>query len=109
LALSSAFTRARSSVVSPDRFPKSCSRRWTHFRSVSPEQPIFAANDRIAAPCHPWSSACSWTSRSARSRTSGENRVPSTMTPSSHEGEPCAFYHDSIFSRNGASGNPGVI
>jgi len=70
---SSAFNRTRSSVVIPRGFPESRSAWRTHNRSVSAEQPIFSAMDRIASDCV--SHACRWssTSRTCRSRTSSEN------------------------------------
>ena len=56
----------------------------THRRSVSFVQPIFSATDRTAPHCDICSVVCSCTNRTARSRTSGENRVNFPMTPSSH-------------------------
>src|SRR5690606_39024971 len=78
---SSAFIRARSSVVSPGRSPWSRSARRTHRRNVSAVQPIFPAIDAIAAHCEPCSSWCSSTIRTARSRTSGEYFTGLLMTP----------------------------
>ena len=58
-SLSSALSRARSSLVSPGRTPVSRSARRTHLRSVSAEQPTFDDTETIAAhcvPCPPWGS-----------------------------------------------------
>lgn len=46
---SSAFNRARSSVVRPSRWPASRSACRTQLRNVSPVQPIFEAIDVTAA------------------------------------------------------------
>jgi hypothetical protein len=54
------------------RRPWSRSTCRTQWRSLSPEQPILAAMDRIASSCEVYSSQCSKTIRTARSRTSGE-------------------------------------
>src|SRR4051812_40500673 len=68
---SSALIRSCSSVVGPGRLPWSRSACRTQPRSVSGLQPIFAAIELIAAHCEAYSSACSNTIRTARSRTSG--------------------------------------
>ena len=47
-----------------------------------------AALEVMAAHCDVWSLVCSYTSRTARSRTSGEYLLRFGMTPSSHEMEP---------------------
>ena len=60
----------------------------TQLRSVSAAHPIFSAIEVIAAHCDAWSWACSNTIRTARSRTSGENRLDLAMTPSSQGMEP---------------------
>ena len=52
---SSALIRSRSSVVGPGRTPRSHAACLTQWRSVSPEQPIFSAIERIADHCE----ACS--------------------------------------------------
>src|SRR6266446_10966116 len=87
-ALPSCLNRARSSVVSPGRRPASRSARRTQLRSVSPAHPIFSAIEVIAAHCDACSWVCSNTIRTARSRTSGENRLGLAMTPSSQGMEP---------------------
>ena len=69
---SSAFKRSRSSVVTPGFLSWSVSAWFTHRRSVSAVQPIFAEIDTIAAHCEACSPRCSTTIRTARSRTSGE-------------------------------------
>ena len=46
---SSSFSRARSSVLSPGRWPTARSAWRTQWRSVSDVHPIFSATDRIAA------------------------------------------------------------
>src|SRR3954467_534396 len=54
---SSALIRSRSSAVGPARRPRSRSAWRTQLRRVSPEQPILAAIDWMAAycePCSPW-------------------------------------------------------
>ena len=78
-------------VQSPFNFTERRKQR----RSVSDEQPILAAIDRIAAHCESCSRSCSSTSRSARSRTSGEYRL----------GLPI----ESILPRNRASRTPGTV
>lgn len=92
---SSTFTRACSSVVTAARCPVSTSRRLIQLLSVWAAQPILLAIDSIAAHWGRCSFACSYTSRTARSRTSGR--------------EPRAFHHGSNFSPKGASGNAGAI
>src|SRR5690606_32310322 len=67
------------------RLPRSRSACRTQLRSVSPEQPIFAAIDWMAAHCDAYSRSCSNTSRTARSRTSGEYFFACLMTPISQE------------------------
>ena len=57
--------------------------------------PSSAAIEPIAAHCESCSCSCSKTSRTARSRTSGEYLV--------------RFVHDSILSKNGVSGKPGAV
>lgn len=47
-------------------------------------RPIGSATDRTAPQCDVCSVVCSCTARTARSRTSGENRGSFPMTPSSH-------------------------
>src|SRR5437870_5426428 len=85
---SSCLNRARSSVVSPGRWPPSRSACRTQLRSVSAAHPIFSAIEVIAAHCDACSWVCSNTIRTARSRTSGENRLGLAMTPSSQGMEP---------------------
>src|SRR5690606_26070993 len=91
---SSDLSRSLSSVVSPGRSPLSTSRRRTQCLSVSDEQPIFAAMEQMAAHWDPYSSSCSRTSRTARSRTSGEKafrpRFSFVMLQTSHRLEPPA-------------------
>src|SRR5690606_38121371 len=82
---SSSLIRSRSAVVGPGRLPRSRSACRTQLRSVSPEQPIFAAIDWMAAHCDAYSRSCSNTSRTARSRTSGEYFFACLMTPISQE------------------------
>ena len=73
----------------PGRWPWSRSACRTQFRSVSPEQPILAAIERIAPYCEPCSPWWSNTIRTARSRTSGEQGVLRfVIAPSSQELEP---------------------
>src|SRR3954453_13996939 len=71
---SSSRIRARSSVVSPGRWPASVSARRTHWRSVSWLMLSFAEIDSIAFPCEEYSSWCSNTIRTARLRTSSGYR-----------------------------------
>src|SRR5690606_32403069 len=78
---SSSLIRSRSAVVGPGCLPRSRSACRTQLRSVSPEQPIFAAIDWMAAHCDTFSPSCSNTSRTARSRTSGEYFFACLMTP----------------------------
>ena len=59
-------------LVGPGRRPWSRSAYRTQCRSVSPEQPILAAIERIASYCEAYSSRCSKAYGTARSRTSGE-------------------------------------
>src|SRR5262249_2006925 len=87
--------RVRSSVVRPGRPPRSRSACRTQWRSVSAAHPIFSAIDVIAAHCQGWSWACSNTIRTARSRTSGENRLGLAMPP--------------ILPSTRASGKPGAV
>src|SRR6056297_2203611 len=95
---SSAFSRSRSSVVSPGRAPRSRSDRLTHSRSVSALQPTFSAIERIAAHCEPCSASCSRTSRTARSRSStGYGFVGFLVSM------------DPILPKVGASGKPGAV
>src|SRR5690606_15454978 len=82
---SSSLIRSRSAVVGPGRLPRSRSACRTQLRSVSPEQPIFAAIDWMAAHCDAYSRSCSNTSRTARSRTSVESVFAGLMPPSSPE------------------------
>src|SRR5690606_23786469 len=86
---SSDLSRSLSSVVSPGRSPLSTSRRRTQFLSVSDEQPIFAAMEQMAAHWDPYSSWCSRTSRTARSRTSGERSEEHTSELQSRENLVC--------------------
>ena len=65
--------------------------RRTQLRNVSAAHPIFSAIEVIAAHCDAWSLRCSNTIRTARCRTSGENRLG---------------LYDPILSRNGASEKP---
>src|SRR5690606_40780674 len=92
---SNAFTRCRSSVVAPGRVPPSRSAWRTHRRNASAVQPSLPAIDRIAAHCDAWTSACSKTIRTARSRNSGAYRVPVDI--------------GSILSRKEPSDKPGAI
>ena len=61
------------------------------------EQPIFPAIETMAAHCDGYSAKWSCTSRTARSRTSGEYFVDLFMTPTSHELEPPTIRGDSVF------------
>ena len=85
---SSSLIRAFSSLVTPPRRPESTSVCRTHFRSVSGEHPIFSAIEQIASHRDPYSSRCSKTIRTDRSRTSWENLLARAMTPSSQGMEP---------------------
>src|SRR3954447_10023305 len=81
--------RSRSSVVGPGRRPWSRSACRTQLRSVSPEQPIFSAIERIANHCEACSPWWSRTIRTARARTSEEyGGTRFVMAPSSQELEP---------------------
>src|SRR5690606_22382117 len=62
---------------------------------ASAVQPSLPAIDRIAAHCDAWTSACSQTIRTARSRNSGAYRVPVDI--------------GSILSRKEPSDKPGAI
>src|SRR5690606_8015058 len=92
---SSSFSRCRSSVARPGRFPRSRSAWTTHLRRDSGAHPIFEAIERIAAHCESYWSPCSRTIRTARSRTSGEKLLGRPM--------------DSILPQNGVSGKPGTV
>src|SRR3954469_3691099 len=86
---SSALIRSRSSVLGPPRRPLSLSDCRIQLRSLSPEQPILAAIELIAAHCEACSLWWSSTIRTARARTSGEyGGVRFVMAPSSQELEP---------------------
>src|SRR5215211_5843627 len=89
---SSALIRSCSVVVGPARSPWSRSACRTHLRKVSAVQPIFAAIEPIADHCEAWSPPWSSTIRTARCRTSGENRfeVFFVMAPPSQGSEPPA-------------------
>ena len=78
---SSSFNRSRSLVVRPGRCPASRCACRTHFRSVSAVQPSFGATDCSAAHSEAWASRYSSTIRTARSRTSGENRLGRPIAP----------------------------
>ena len=78
---SSSFNRSRSLVVRPGRCPASRCTCRTHFRSVSAVQPSFGATDCSTAHAEAWASRCSSTIRTARSRTSGENRLGRPIDP----------------------------
>jgi hypothetical protein len=83
---SSSRNRARSSVVNPGRSPASVSARRTQIRNVSWLMLSFAEIDSIAFHCDGYSSWCSSTNRTARSRTSSgylPTRLPSGTAPSS--------------------------
>src|SRR6266550_2242715 len=84
---SSAFTRSRSSLVTPGRRPRSRSNWRTQRRNDSLVQPIFSAIETMAAHCDPCSAAWSSTSRTARSCTSAGYLFDVLMTPSSQEME----------------------
>jgi hypothetical protein len=89
---SRAFSRADISVVTPALLPASTSAFFTHSFSECAEQPIFAAIDTIACQREGCSTSCSSTSRTACSRTSGENlfAVLLVIAPSSQELRPPA-------------------
>src|SRR5262245_41659520 len=82
---SSCLRRSRSELERPSRWPWSRSACRTHLRKVSPVHPILLAIETIAAHCVLCSPWCSKTSRTARSRNSGEYFVTFFMTPSSQE------------------------
>ena len=92
---SSSLRRWRSSVVRPGRRPVSRSLCRTHRRSVSAVQPNFSEIEQIALHCDLSSLSCSYTIRTARSRTSGEYLLARDM--------------GSILSTNGPSGIPGAV
>src|SRR5215207_8075821 len=89
---SSALIRSCSAVVDPVRRPWSRSAWRTHLRRVSAVHPILAAIEPMADHCEAWSPPCSNTIRTARCRTSGENRfeVFFVMAPPSQGLEPPA-------------------
>ena len=60
----------------------------TQSSSVDGTQPILGAIDSTVAHSDGYSARCSWTSRTARSRTSGENLFDFFMAPSSQRLEP---------------------
>ena len=78
---SSSFNRSRSLVVRPGRCPASRCACRTHVRRVSAVQPSFGATDCSTAHSEAWASRCSSTIRTARSRTSGENRLGRPIDP----------------------------
>ncbi len=78
---SSSFNRSRSLVVRPGRCPASRCACRTHFRSVSAVQPSFGTTDCSTAHSEAWASRYSSTIRTARSRTSGENRLGRPIAP----------------------------
>src|SRR6056297_2107589 len=80
--------RCASAVVVPGRVPASTSARLTQSSYVCGTQPIFGAIDSTAAHSDGYSPRCSWTMRTARSRTSGENLLHLFMAPFSQELEP---------------------
>src|SRR5690606_19722025 len=73
--------RALSSVVGPGRPPLSRCACRTQTPSVSGLQPILAATDPMAAHSDAWFGRVSATSRTARSRTSGEYLLSLAMFP----------------------------
>ena len=79
--------RSSGQVAGPGRAPL-----VAPISAVSPVQPIFDAIELIAAHCEGWSLPCSSTIRTARSRTSGENRLEVffVMAPPSQAVEPPA-------------------
>ena len=85
----------RSLVVKPGRCQASRCACRTHFRSVSAVQPSFGATDCSTAHSEAWASRCSSTIRTARSRTSGENRLGRPIDP--------------ILPSNEASEKPGTV
>ena len=80
---SSTLSRSRSSVVCPRRVPESTSARRIHLRSVSAVMPHLPAIDAMAAHSDVYSSRCSCTRRTVRSRTSGGYLFDLVITPSS--------------------------
>nr|UCK92300.1 hypothetical protein [Raoultella planticola] len=88
---SSALMRSFSAVVTPSRLPVSRSCWRSQPRSVSAVQPTLAATDTIAAHCDSYSSWCSSTIFTDRSRTSGENLLALLIAPSSQGMEPPDF------------------
>src|SRR5690349_20361967 len=89
---SSALIFSATSDGTPARTPLLTSDLFTHSCSVGALQPIFAATEQTAAHRDGYSCACSRTSRTARSRTSGENFLFASrlMTPPSQGLEPPA-------------------
>src|SRR5438309_8022125 len=85
---SSCRIRSRSSVVSPGRWPRSISVRRSHTRRVSLFTPIFSATEMMAAHSEGYSWACSWTIRTARSRSSAGYLGDRAIAPSSQGMEP---------------------
>lgn len=81
LSRSSSLRRSRSTLDRPSRFPWSRSACRTHFLKVSAVHQILPAIETIVSHCDWCSSWCSNTSRTARSRTSGENFFVLFMTP----------------------------
>ena len=69
----------------PGRTPASRSARRTQLRSVSVEQPIFAATETMAARCDSCASWWSRTNRTARPRSSGGYLVEVFVCPDSQE------------------------
>src|SRR5207302_4203176 len=76
------------SVVSPGRWPRSISVRRSHTRRVSLFTPIFSATEMMAAHSEGYSWACSWTIRTARSRSSAGYLGDRAIAPSSQGLEP---------------------
>ena len=66
------FSSADSSLDGPGRAPASTSACRTHRRNASADTFTFAATDRIASHCDPYSLTCSNTNATARSRNSRE-------------------------------------
>lgn len=69
---SNALIRSCSSPVTPALSPVSTSRHLSQLSSVCGLQPTLPATDSMVAQCEPYSLRCSCTSRTARSRNSGE-------------------------------------
>ncbi len=93
---SNATRRSRSLVVnSAGRWPVSRAAWRTHLRKVSAVVPSFGATACSAAHSDGCAGRCSITSRTARSRTSGENRLGRPINP--------------ILPRNEVSENPGTL